>query len=206
MNVFKFRVIIDTEEDIFRDVEILTTSTFEELHQAILRAFDWEEGEMASFYQSNDMWERGMEIPLTDMGGVTVESQGDDYEDEPKIVSDAPMLSMQGLKLNDIISKPDEKLVYVYDFLRMWCFYIELQTVTKAAPSTLYPRVSMVFGDAPDFESKEVDLMAELDFLGGDDDSKGELTGDPEIDEFLSQDGGEGESFESLDDLGEEYV
>jgi len=207
MNVFKFRVIIDTEVDVFRDVEILTTSTFEELHQAILRAFDWEEGEMASFYKSNDVWERGMEIPLMDMGGIEFESQGDEYEDEPKIVSDAPLVSMQGLKLRDIISKPDEKLVYVYDFLRMWCFYLELQTVTKAAPSTLYPRVSMVFGDAPAFESKEMDLMGDLDFLAkGEEDNKPELTGDPEIDEFLSQDGDDDESFESLDDLGDEYV
>lgn len=206
MNVFKFRVIIDTEEDVFRDIEILTTSTFEELHQAILRAFDWSEGEMASFYKSDDMWERGLEIPLMDMGGITVEQEGDDYESEPKIISDAPQVSMAGLKLNDIISKPDEKLVYVYDFMRMWCFYIELQTLTKAAPSTLYPRVSMVFGDAPEFESKEMDLLEDMELLADEADSKPELTGDPEIDEFLSEESGEDQSFESLDDLGDEYV
>ena len=161
---------------------------------------------MASFYKSDDMWERGLEIPLMDMGGITVEQEGDDYESEPKIISDAPQVSMAGLKLNDIISKPDEKLVYVYDFMRMWCFYIELQTLTKAAPSTLYPRVSMVFGDAPEFESKEMDLLEDMELLADEADSKPELTGDPEIDEFLSEESGEDQSFESLDDLGDEYV
>lgn len=218
MNVFKFRVIIDIEEDVFRDIEILTTSTFEELHQAILRAFDWEEGEMASFYKSNDMWERGLEIPLMDMGNIAFEEDeksetpdlgeldDEDMAEMDKFKSDAPLVSMSGLKLNDIVARPDEKLVYVYDFLRMWCFYIELQTVTKAAPSTIYPRVSMVYGDAPAFESKEMDFLGDLDLMASDADSTPELTGDPEIDEFLQEEGGDDQSFESLDDLGDEYV
>lgn len=200
MRIFKFRVIIDTEEDIFRDIEVSTVATFEELHLAILHAFDWKEGEMASFYQSNDMWERGMEIPLMDMF--------EDGIDEP--AETAPGISMKALALSDIISKPDEKLIYVYDFLRMWCFYIELQEVKKAAPDALYPRVSMVFGDAPDIESKEVDLMGDLDFLGdlgGGADSKPDLTGDPEIDQYLKdQDDLGDDNYSSLDDLDENYI
>jgi hypothetical protein len=191
MNIFKFRVIIDTEQDVFRDIEINTMSTFEELHRAILKAFDWDEGEMASFYKSNDQWERGLEIPLMDMGDDLVETE----EDTP------PTVSMSTLKLNQIVSKPDEKMVYVYDFMRMWCFYIELQAVTKAAPSVLYPRVTMVFGDAPEMTSKEFDLFT-MPADDGDDDSY-ELTGDPEIDEYLqggSDDDGYDE-YTSLDDL-----
>ena len=68
MNVYKFRVIVDTEEDVFRDIEIDTSSTFEQLHQSILQAFDFPEGEMASFYMSNDTWDKGTEISLMDMG------------------------------------------------------------------------------------------------------------------------------------------
>jgi hypothetical protein len=191
MKIFKFRVIIDTEQDVFRDIEINTMSTFEELHRAILKAFDWDEGEMASFYKSNDQWERGLEIPLMDMGDDLVETE----EDTP------PTVSMSTLKLNQIVSKPDEKMVYVYDFMRMWCFYIELQAVTKAAPSVLYPRVTMVFGDAPEMTSKEFDLFT-MPADDGDDDSY-ELTGDPEIDEYLqggSDDDGYDE-YTSLDDL-----
>ena len=61
-----------------------------------------------------------------------------------------------------MVSQPDEKVIYVYDFLRMWCFYIELLSIHVAAPSTIYPQVTMVFGEAPEFDSKEMDLFGDL--------------------------------------------
>jgi hypothetical protein len=140
VNIFKFRVIIDTEEDVFRDVEIETDSTFEEFHRAILDAFDFEEGEMASFYMSNESWEKGLEIPLMDMD---------------------QSLSMKSTKLSDMLSQPSDKVLYVYDFMRMWIFYIELVEVKKDVPSTIYPRVALVYGDAPSQDSKEMDLFGE---------------------------------------------
>ncbi|MFM1998139.1 MAG: hypothetical protein RL204_86 [Bacteroidota bacterium] len=142
VNIFKFRVIIDTEQDVFRDIEIETEATFEEFHRAILDSFDFEEGEMASFYISDENWTKGLEIPLMDMGG-----------------KDAS-LSMANTKLSDLLSKPSEKVLYVYDFLRMWIFYVELLEVTKDKPSTIYPLVAMRYGDAPAMDSNEVDLFA----------------------------------------------
>lgn len=144
VNVFKFRVIIDTEEDVFRDIEIETDSTFEELHRAILDAFDFEEGEMASFYMSDEKWEKGLEIPLLEM-------------DEKQ----ASSLSMKTTKLSEMLSKPAEKVLYVYDFMRMWIFYVELIEVKKDTPSTIYPKVALVYGEAPSQDSKEMDLFGD---------------------------------------------
>jgi hypothetical protein len=138
--IYKFRVIVDTEQDVFRDIEIETDATFEEFHRAVLDAFDFEEGEMASFYMSNEAWEKGLEIPLMDME------------------SDAK-LSMKSTKLGDLLSKPSDKVLYVYDFMRMWIFYVELVEVKKDKPSTIYPRVALVYGDAPSQDSKEMDLF-----------------------------------------------
>lgn len=142
VNIFKFRVIVDTEEDVFRDIEVETDATFEEFHRAVLDAFDFEEGEMASFYMSNETWEKGLEIPLMAMEQSTA-------------------LSMKSTKLSEMLSKPSDKVLYVYDFMRMWIFYIELVEVKKDAPSTIYPRVSLVYGDAPSQDSKEMDLFGE---------------------------------------------
>jgi hypothetical protein len=139
VNIFKFRVIVDTEQDVFRDIEIETDATFEAFHKAILDAFDFEEGEMASFYMSNEAWEKGLEIALMDVGGATP--------------------SMANTKLEDMLSKPSDKVLYVYDFLRMWIFYVELVEVKKDKPSTIYPRVALVYGDAPAQDSKEMDLF-----------------------------------------------
>ncbi len=142
VNILKFRVIVDTEEDVFRDIEIETDSTFEDFHRSVLDAFDFEEGEMASFYMSNESWEKGLEIPLMAMEHGTA-------------------LSMKSTKLIDMVNKPSDKVLYVYDFMRMWIFYIELIEVKKDTPSTIYPRVSLVYGDAPSQDSKEMDLFGE---------------------------------------------
>jgi hypothetical protein len=140
VNIYKFRVIIDTEQDVFRDIEIDTTATFEKLHDAILDAFDFEAGEMASFYMSNESWEKGLEIPLMDMAGDAA-------------------LSMKSTTLSEMVSKPSDKILYIYDFMRMWIFYVELMEVKKDMPSTIYPRVALVYGDAPSQDSKEMDLF-----------------------------------------------
>lgn len=191
MTIIKLRIVADTEEDIFRDIEIQGDSTFELLHKSILAAFDFEEGELASFYMSNDQWERGQELSLMDMG------PGMDGKELPY---------MQNTALQDLISEPDQKVVYVYDFLRMWCFYIEVLELKKRALSTIYPRVDMVFGASPNQDEKESDLFEDFGDLLAAEKTKPELTGDPEIDAYLAEEEGDDQpGFESLDDLGDEY-
>ncbi len=176
VNIFKFRVIVDTEENVFRDIEIETDATFDDLHRAILDAFDFEVGEMASFYMSSETWEKGLEIPLTEMGSEV-------------------KLSMKSTKLEDMAKHPADKILYVYDFLKMWIFYVELIEVKKDIPSTLYPRVALVYGDAPSQDSKEMDLFgiefseAEFNAMhGSTDDAKEEDDMFKEENEFLNAD------------------
>jgi hypothetical protein len=170
VNLFKFRVIIDTEQDVFRDIEIETESNFDSLHKAVLDAFDFEQGEMASFYLSDEEWSKGLEISLMDMGGVDEDS-----------------LSMSTTILSDMVMKPGDKILYVYDFMRMWIFYIELVEVKKDKPSTIYPRVALAFGDAPSQDSKEFQDMFESDIVGGAAVAETELDEDEE-DEFGEDD------------------
>jgi hypothetical protein len=66
-----------------------------------------------------------------------------------------------------MVMKPGDKILYVYDFMRMWIFYIELIEVKKDKPSTIYPRVALAFGDAPSQDSKEFQDMFEADVVGG---------------------------------------
>lgn len=170
VNLFKFRVIMDTEQDVFRDIEIETESNFDSLHKAVLDAFDFEQGEMASFYLSDEEWSKGLEISLMDMGGVDEDS-----------------LSMSTTILSDMVMKPGDKILYVYDFMRMWIFYIELVEVKKDKPSTIYPRVALAFGDAPSQDSKEFQDMFESDIVGGAV-ATGTEDGEDEEDEFGEDD------------------
>lgn len=67
MRIFHFRILMDNAPDVFRDIEIRESSSFLELHDTIMKAFSFSGMEMASFYASNDDWDKGEEIALMDM-------------------------------------------------------------------------------------------------------------------------------------------
>ena len=52
--IYKFRVILDAKEDIFRDIAIEKEATLEDLHNTIVNAFGFDGSEMASFYVSEN--------------------------------------------------------------------------------------------------------------------------------------------------------
>ena len=106
--MYKVRAILDVEEDVIRTVTFNENSSLEKLHFDIAKAFGLEGNEMASFYKSDDEWNQGLEIPLFDMAEAGEE------------------LSMASCITKDILAKKNDKLIYVYDFLQMWTFYIEL--------------------------------------------------------------------------------
>jgi len=161
--VFKLRVIIDTEEDVFRDIELTSQSTFHQLHETILQSFQFEKGEMASFYLSNDEWEKGLEIPLMDMGDGVV--------------------SMESAVLSEMLQSVGNKVLYVYDFLRMWIFYVEVIEMIDADSNVQYPLISLTFGDAPSQDSKEMEAM--FDDANWEEEEKWDAApGDDEEDEF----------------------
>ena len=69
---YVFRIILDTKEDVFRDIELLGSQSLMDLHKAILTNFGIAPGEMASFYASDDEWNQGDEVPMEDMGLATL--------------------------------------------------------------------------------------------------------------------------------------
>ena len=65
----KFRVLLDSNDknEVFRDILISDNDNFESFYHAILNAYQFSDDQMASFYMSNDMWDKGHEISLFDM-------------------------------------------------------------------------------------------------------------------------------------------
>lgn len=158
----KFRVLLDTEKDeeIFRDILISDTDNFESFYKAIISAFRFQGLEMASFYVSNDSWDKGHEINLMDM------TYGDDDMDGlPNIMKDAI--------IKDFLEEPDQKFILVYDFMRMWIFLIELIGYEKEGPET--PQILLAIGMAPPEDSKpaENDQLFMGDLTNEDEDDLG---------------------------------
>jgi hypothetical protein len=142
MGALKFRVLLDSEKDqeIFRDILINENDNFESFYRAILNSFNFEGKEMGSFFMSNDEWDKGHEISLMDMS----------YSDEDTEITSV----MSEAKLNNFMEAPDQKIILVYDFLRMWIFLIELQERTEETLDK--PKVAMAVGTAPPEDSKMI--------------------------------------------------
>ncbi len=131
--IYRFRAILDHEnkEDIFRDIEIRKTDTFEDLHNVLTQSFGFDGSEMASFYVSNDDWHQGQEIALFDMG------QNEDIR------------MMNETIIEDVLDEDNTKLIYIYDFLNMWTFLVELGEIVEEAQGTDYPNLLFVCGQVP---------------------------------------------------------
>ena len=146
--IYRFRVILDndTEEDIFRDIEIRKTNSLEDLHNTITQSFGFDGTEMASFYRSDDEWNQGEEISLFDM------SEG---------INSVKL--MNETLLEDVVDDTKTKLIYVYDFLSMWTFLVELGEIVEVAEGIDYPNLMYVHGQIPNeapeksFETDELD-------------------------------------------------
>jgi hypothetical protein len=167
--VYKFRVILDTEEDIFRDIAILEEDTLEDLHNAIVNAFDFDGLEIASFYTCDAQWNQEDEISLFDTG---------DVPGEQKIMSD--------YQLSDILDKENTKIIYVYDFLNMWTFLVELAAIEDVAVGETYPSLLFSHGIMP-ADAGEKEFSADID----NDDIYGEFEDDFDEDDLDMLDGGE---------------
>ena len=128
--MYKIRVILDAKEDVIRTLLINEQQSLETLHFAIAKAFGFEGQEMASFYRSDEEWNQGEEIPLFNMAEA-----GDG-------------ICMANCFIHQTTPNIEDKLIYVYDFLQMWTFYVE---VIEQSPEVITtPKTILSFGDIPD--------------------------------------------------------
>ena len=151
--LYRLRVILDndTKDDIFRDLEIIKESTLKDLNELILLAFKFNGAEMSSFFTVDDEWNQIDEISLLSFDNSTK--------------------SMDSEILSDFLNRNNKKLLYIYDFMSMWTFYIELIEEGKSIIGKKYPRIIFSNGDMPSeapkklFEQNNTEENEEDDFL-----------------------------------------
>lgn len=171
---YLFRVLIDSAEEgegVFRDIAVDATANFSQLHDGIMEAFSFKGDQMASFYLSDEEWNKGDEIGLMDMSG-----EGSTFK------------LMNETSINSLVLDKGQKLIYVYDFLNMWCFFVELIDVKELILSKAYPCIERKFGIAPPEDSKNI--FADIDIPSFDSDN---YDVDDDLDDSFE--------FENIDDL-----
>jgi hypothetical protein len=179
MDILKIRVVLDHDDQVFRDIEVETSGSMEDLHETILAAFNITNDQMASFYESDEEWNKGPEIALMDMG-----------------TSEEPVSLMTDTSIQDKLVERS-RLLYVYDFLNLRIFYVEVISLAAKEAALEYPRVVMGLGEMPEIEDpfdldslmEGIDLSERRDSVKVDDDF------DDDSDDWDSEGG-----MESLDD------
>lgn len=129
--IYRLRVLLGAVTDCYRDVELQGHDTLEDFHNVITQSFQLPGDEMASFYTSDEDWNQGQEYSLFDMG-----------------VAGSRIMSKTELK--KVFSTASTRMVYVYDFLNMWTFMVELAEIAGPVDGTIYPRVIYSVGELPD--------------------------------------------------------
>lgn len=134
MPVLKFRVYWEEDESVYRDIAIKPNQTFLVFHQAILQAFEFDSKHKATFFRSNDNWQRGREIIL--------ELDNQPRKAEPLLMADTMIAAA--------VKDPNQKFIYLYDFAKNWSFLVELIGVSKDENSKItYPACVRKEGLAP---------------------------------------------------------
>lgn len=134
MAVLKFRIYFEEDESVYRDIAIKHKQNFFDLHETILKSYEFDSKHAATFYRSNDNWLRGREISL--------EVYKKAYKAAPLLMKETPI----GTEIKDT----NQKFVYVYDFAKGWSFLVELISVSKEEnPRLSYPAIVRKEGIPP---------------------------------------------------------
>ena len=105
---YNIRVILESKEDVIRDIEINSDCLLYELHYYLIECFNLNKNELASFYTTNNELEIIDEIPLVS------------FEDKSP--------NMENTKLEIVLDEHNNNLIYVHDYMKMWRFLIELKS------------------------------------------------------------------------------
>lgn len=141
MAVYKFKIVVEDNEDIYREIEILSGQTFDDFHNIIQDVFKFDKKHAASFFVSDDYWRKDQEITLRK------EDLELDAEEIRKNVS--PKKLMSATKIAKYIDSPRQRFLYVFDPAVKWTFCIELMKILPDNPKLTYPVCVKSIGSAP---------------------------------------------------------
>lgn len=129
--VYKIRIILDTKENIFRDVEIKDKQTLWNLHLGIKSAFSLQGDELSTFNL--------VENDGTILKSVPLEDMSDDGDGE--IMSD--------VYIQEVFENIGDKAHFQYGLLDLWEFLCELIEINEEKPAVNYPITIYRFGNVP---------------------------------------------------------
>ena len=129
---YKIRVTLESKEDVVRELEINSDCILSELHYFIIDSLALDKKELASFFTVNEDLELVNEFPLIS------------FEENSS--------NMENTKLESVLTNVNDKLIYVFDYMKMWRFLIDL---IKIETDFKEKKCTLKIGEIPD-EAPEV--------------------------------------------------
>ncbi len=152
MAVYRFRVYLEDNEDVYRDIDIKAAQSFEQFHDVIQEAFKFDKKHAASFFSSDDYWRKGDEITLNKADLALNE---EDIRNKISI-----KYLMKDTKVAKFIEQPHQRFVYVFDPAVQWNFLIEMIKIVNEDGKLSYPICLRSVGTAPK-QYKQTNLIKE---------------------------------------------
>jgi hypothetical protein len=146
--IYLFRMVSDENQDFLRDVVISSTDTFMDFHQCIQKNLNYDPSQLASFFITNENWEKQKEITLIDMMEDTA----------------FDTVTMDRAVIGETVSRVNDRLIYVFDFFSERAFFIELIEKTDQKTHKKTPFVAHAKGEAP--QQLAMDMLGEEEGTG----------------------------------------
>lgn len=148
MLAYKFRVSFEDQDDFLREIELRSDHTFEDFHNAIVGNLGLDAATLSSFFLCDHNFRKKKEISLIDMKSED-HSDPDPDDDDIPVPPKTLVGIMKDSMLCDFIDDPHQRLMYVYDYINYWTFYIEMVKIVPADSKVTYPRVTRSIGPVP---------------------------------------------------------
>lgn len=155
MKVYKFRMLINEDEDFLREYELTEEQTLLDFHNFITKNLKLNKAELASFFQTTSNWEKEREFTLLNMG-MTTDEENTDPENS------IPVQMMEETAIGDFANNPKQKMLYEYNFMNPTIFYISLEGERDAKAIEKFPKCVTSEG--------ELDIEQSLSYLSDFDD------------------------------------
>lgn len=165
--IYKITLLNDEVDNFKRVYECDSEATFLDFHKTILASVKYPDDQMTSFFTCNDRWEREQEVTLMEMDNS--------FEYDNMVMGET--------RLNELLTEPKQKLIYVFDPMFDRYFFGELTAIMPGTTEGV--TCTEQKGKAPkQLESEDIlniktdNIDIDADFYGSDEFDADEL--DPE--------------------------
>jgi hypothetical protein len=126
MAVYRFRVYIEDDHEVYRDIDVLGKQSFGDLHHEVVKSFNFQPNQPAEYFNSDQQWYEGDSVVELDR-----ELKGDTQ------------------KFVNHVSMPRQRFVCVTLSYKPVGLAIELQKILPDDTGVSYPKCSRSQGDPP---------------------------------------------------------